>query len=793
MSLALTQSADSIGNTFANDPELQLPEYPRFPAEILVIPYGQSGLLFEGGHGIQVLSGRGARGFIPRLLPLLDGSRDLAALSDEFPRVPVKSLRDAVALLYSRGLLEDGREGEVAPELEAVSAFAGRYVDVTRVNRNRGEVLARLDVVRVQVAGEGPGREALLGALQGQGLGSLTLVEEPTELSKDSDLVLAVFSGDTPEARAQAWMDAARERGLRVLHARLGSDEVEVGPLFVPGKSACYDCLRQLHRAPGGAPRSAGFWAGVLALQAFQLLSRLGRTNLYNLCHVHRNTGADASYREVSLARLPGCATCGLENCAPRLEEEGGEVWLLHNAANGMPPRDLLSPRDYQMHYAPTNLMVTRELPEPYYGAVPVPLPEGRTLDRAPSWLRRSEPEEATGQMDIHTLATLLRISVGYQLQADGSPRRIAPSGGGLGSAEIFVVVRDLPGLEPGVYHYYAHAHRLDRLKGAPAGILAGALGLRERELPPLLLVGVGALGKLRQKYNDFAFRFASLDAGFARVYLYEAMDALGLSVTDYPDARDKVLARALGVPLVGGRNMVTYALGVGTPAERGGRARKPGELNASQHVDTLIELASQRRPPSFAKPQAPTRPQTPARLAGPAPQLERLDRILLERRSQRSFAPRPIAAPLMEDIAALAMGANEWIEASGGLGLNLRLWAAVTASGDGVEPGVYAWSPEDRRWCRRNADLPTEALDTALDSAMLQRSLARAPLILFVTGDFQRTLLDHGARGYREMISRAGCPWGGMSEDGWGELFGIDRYRDCPLFGLSLGYRHAG
>jgi hypothetical protein len=27
------------------------------------------------------------------------------------------------------------------------------------------------------------------------------------------------------------------------------------------------------------------------------------------------------------------------------------------------------------------------------------------------------------------------------------------------------------------------------------------------------------------------------------------------------------------------------------------------------------------------------------------------------------------------------------------------------------------------------------------------------------------------------------------LSEDGWGRLLGIDRYSDCPLFGVSLGY----
>ena len=34
---SLTQSAELIGGKFDEDPELQIPEYPRFPEEILAI------------------------------------------------------------------------------------------------------------------------------------------------------------------------------------------------------------------------------------------------------------------------------------------------------------------------------------------------------------------------------------------------------------------------------------------------------------------------------------------------------------------------------------------------------------------------------------------------------------------------------------------------------------------------------------------------------------------------------------------------------------------------------------
>lgn len=790
MNPALAMSADNIGFSFANDPELRLPQQPRFVPEVLVIPYGATGLLFEGAFGTQVLNGRAARGFIPRLLPLLDGSRSLADLRLTFPSMPENSLRDTIALLYSRGLLEDGLAA-TPPELEDVAAFAGRYVDVTRVNRNRGEVLARLAAARIGLLADGAGSDVLAAALGNQGLAAVRRLDSPLQLG-DIDLLVAMFVGE--DAGAAAWLEAARRSGRRALHAQLGAEAVEIGPLFVPGKSACYDCLRALRRAPRGSitPADLGFWAGVLALQAFLLLSRLGRPNLYNVCHVHRRTPQGAAYEEVRLARLPGCAVCGLAGCAPGVHERNGQVWLLHNAANGMPPHDLLSPRDYQMHYAPANLRITRELPEPYYGATPQPLPPGAPLDVPPAWLRTSDVAERAPCID--TLATLLRMSVGYQPMDAGGLRRVAPSGGGLGSAELFVIARGITGLPNGVYHYYAQAHRLDRLRETASGPLAGALGISARELPPLILVGVGALGKLRQKYGNFAFRFASLDAGFARVHLYDVMGALGLAHTDYPDARDRVLAAALGVPLVGGRNLISYAVGVGAPRRRADLSM----VDAHQYVDALIDLAAARDPGRPNPPSAPV--AAAARL--PAPAIEHLDQILLQRRSVRRYAPRPLPAPLLRRVATLAVDADYRLRRSGALALHLRLWAAVTVGDDALAPGVYGWDAARGDWTQRRAGPCAKTLDRC----MLQRSLARAPAVLFITGDFEHAVLDHGARGYRELIGRSGamvarallaataygisgCPWGGLTEDGWGELLSIDRYRDCPLFGVSLGY----
>lgn len=107
MNANLQLSAQVIGASFANDPELELPSFPRFPTEIVVLPYHRQGLLFEGAHGTQVINGRGARGFLPRLIAVLDGTRRLSDVVAAFPGMPERAVWDALTLLYSRGLLED--------------------------------------------------------------------------------------------------------------------------------------------------------------------------------------------------------------------------------------------------------------------------------------------------------------------------------------------------------------------------------------------------------------------------------------------------------------------------------------------------------------------------------------------------------------------------------------------------------------------------------------------------------------------------------------------------------------
>jgi len=791
MSAGLQLSSAVIGSSFANDSELSLPAYPRAIPELLLLPYGATGLLIEGARDTQLLNGRAARSFVPRLLQELDGRRSLQELLDGFAPYPPQAVFDALAMLYSRGLLEDAADAAPAPS-SPLASFCGRFVDVTRVNRHRGQALERLQASRIALLAPGAAHEPLHRALQGCGFSALLplqLDDELPALEPGRDLLLALFDGSDPQAELR-WLEQAWQRGLRVLHARVSAQVVELGPLFIPGKSACPHCARRLlGPAAGGAAEDLHFWAGVLALQAFHVLSGIGKPKLYNLCHVHQRQDGERLYTEQALARLPGCPHCGLAGCGPDLDEPDGLVWLLHNAANGMPPRELLHPRDYQMHYAAANMLITQEAPQPYYGAERVALPPAQRLDMPPAWDGRSRPAQA---LSLPLLAGMLRLAAGRS--EDGS-RRIAPSAGGLGSAELFLVVRELPGLAPGVYHYCGHTHALERLRATADTSLAGALGLPAAELPPLLLVGTAHLSKVRQKYNDFAFRFGQLDAGVTRAFLHDLLCAAGVPYRDLVDARDEAVAEAISLPTVGTRNLVTFVWGVGESAQASGRA----QVVAHQYVDLLATLAARRGHPAR---RAAARPPAASDLASTLPALEALMR---SRRSVRNYAAQAPSMDLLGQVLALVQNLDEALEHQGALPVRLQLWLVTGAGHPGAEPGLWRWQAEGGLQRLRER----VGFDAVM-ATMLQQALARAPAILYITGDFEQAVRSEGARGYRELLARAGalaarttlaaqalglgaCPWGGLSEDGWGPLLGIDRYRNCPLFGVSLGVADHG
>jgi SagB-type dehydrogenase family enzyme len=108
-----------------------------------------------------------------------------------------------------------------------------------------------------------------------------------------------------------------------------------------------------------------------------------------------------------------------------------------------------------------------------YRQAALVPLEAGGTAGEFAKVLlaRRTWRRFGAGGVDLASFATLLRLTAGIQRWADASGEgrvalKTSPSGGARHAIEVYTLALGVRGLRPGLYHYAADAHALERIGG---------------------------------------------------------------------------------------------------------------------------------------------------------------------------------------------------------------------------------------------------------------------------------------------------------------------------------------
>src|SRR6266446_1435955 len=172
--------AEYLGSVLLSDPEVEAPRKPRLPPEIVVLPFGPDKLIFEGAKRTQVLSGTSSRTLLIAVLKQLDGTRTWDEIAASVPQASLEDINNIVTLLFSCGLLEDGLSPAPPDGLGELDSFFGRFVDVTRNNRNRGEAMTRLHGAEVALAGSRSAAKTISAQLSESGA-------RPRFLSEDFD------------------------------------------------------------------------------------------------------------------------------------------------------------------------------------------------------------------------------------------------------------------------------------------------------------------------------------------------------------------------------------------------------------------------------------------------------------------------------------------------------------------------------------------------------------------------------------------------------------------------------
>jgi SagB-type dehydrogenase family enzyme len=173
--------------------------------------------------------------------------------------------------------------------------------------------------------------------------------------------------------------------------------------------------------------------------------------------------------------------------------------------------------------------------------------------------------------LNLDDLAGILGLSVGVQQWArvggNEVPLKTSPSGGARHPIECYVIVRDVAGLKPGIYHYAADRHVLERI-GGPVSID------RMRAYVPqshyfangsamVFFTAVFARQLWRYTYAR-AYRAALIEAGHVCQTFLLAATSLGLAPYCVMGLADTLIEHDLGID--GITESVLYCAGVGRP-----------------------------------------------------------------------------------------------------------------------------------------------------------------------------------------------------------------------------------
>ena len=134
---------------------------------------------------------------------------------------------------------------------------------------------------------------------------------------------------------------------------------------------------------------------------------------------------------------------------------------------------------------------------------------------------------------------------------SDGRSKRTAPSAGSTYPLELYIVVKNVTGLEPGLYRFVPKGHTLQK-------ILEGDINsdLKETtskqsfvEVAPINLVFTAIYERTAGRYGDKAKRYVHMEVGHAAQNVYLQVESLGLGTVVVGAFDEDKVKELLGLP----------------------------------------------------------------------------------------------------------------------------------------------------------------------------------------------------------------------------------------------------
>lgn len=164
-------------------------------------------------------------------------------------------------------------------------------------------------------------------------------------------------------------------------------------------------------------------------------------------------------------------------------------------------------------------------------------------------------------------LACGLNGSEAFDAQSRVRPRRNAPSGGAMYPLEVFVSVRDVDGVAPGLYHFNPHRRSLLRLREGDQTFKFSRAFVQSQIVEGAACVWMitAIFERTVFKYGNRGYRFAFLEAGHMAQIANTVATAIGVRSHNIGGYFDHEVDAYLG--LDGLNHSTVYCLAFGTPA----------------------------------------------------------------------------------------------------------------------------------------------------------------------------------------------------------------------------------
>ncbi len=382
------------------------------------------------------------------------------------------------------------------------------------------------------------------------------------------------------------------------------------------------------------------------------------------------------------------------------------------------------------------------------------------------------------GEVSLAALSHLIFFTYGVTGVVPNEPRnlllRAAPSAGGLYPAELYVVIRQCPDIEAGLYGYDPTHHRLIPLW--PGSEIADAVadacyGNAAVVNAPILFVVTGVFARSSWRYGERAYRRILLDTGHLLSNATLTAHELGLRTSLTAAFCDERLNTILRVDPIDEGALAVITIHPPGPAERPIWATLPSANHEQTPVPPLLlalhnaSLLSTERPVvvSRGENQADDLEQRYGVRGGESltlksaivPLAHQPTNAILHRRSTRRYRRANMSRLQLARIMATAYRPDTvGLGDQPSLDRNLLMTFIAVLAVDGLATGVYYYAPHSNELRLITAGCARDAVQFL---CLGQELGGDATAVVFHTADLQRAVRYQGDRAYRYLHLDAG------------------------------------